>query len=118
MSEASRPLREFRLHERMGALVTRHSSLITGAALLLLLAGCSTPKLLQGQDRTNVSYFEDNLRYEHPFTDAGFEYARKDAERECTSRKKVAAKVPGNCTLDRCVTNYQCINKSDATEYK
>jgi hypothetical protein len=111
MSETSRPLREFRLRERRGALFTRHSSLITGAALLLLLAGCSTPKLFQGG--TNAAYFDDNLRYEHPFTDAAFESVRQDAERECTRRKQVAIKAPGTCTLDRCYTNYQCIKSSD-----
>jgi len=98
-----------------GKPVTGHRSLIT-LFLVLAFAGCSTPKFLG--DGIQASYFDDNLRYEHPFTEAAAEAARRDAERECTSRKKTAVKSPGVCTLTRCVTNYLCAAPSAAPDYQ
>jgi len=97
-----------------GTPITYHLSLITCVALLAC-AGCSTSKFLG--DGVQASYFDDNLRYEHPFTEAGTEAARRDAERECTSRRKVAVKSPGACTLTRCVANYLCSDKPAAADY-
>src|SRR6185295_6865843 len=97
-----------------GKPVTGHRSLIT-LFLVLAFAGCSTPKFLG--DGIQASYFDDNLRYAHPFTEAAAEAARRDAERECTSRKKAAVKAPGACTLTRCVTNYLCAAPSAAPDY-
>lgn len=57
------------------------------------------------------------LTYEHPFTDAAAEAARRNAEKTCAERKQVAVKTSGACSLDRCTTHYQCMDKADATGY-
>jgi hypothetical protein len=98
-----------------GIPVTGHRSLIT-LLLVLAFAGCSSPSRLS--DGIQARYFDDNLRYEHPFTEAAAEAARRDAERECTSRKKAAVKSQGTCTLTRCVTNYLCADKPAAADYQ
>ena len=97
-----------------GKPVTAHRSLVT-LFLMLTFAGCSTPKLLD--DGIKARYFDDSLSYEHPFTEAASEAARRHAERECTGRKKVAVKSQGTCTLTRCVTNYLCADKPVAADY-
>ena len=115
ISDQSKSPQTFGPRRRPRTPITYHLSLITCVALLAF-AGCSTPKFLG--DGIQASYFDDNLRYEHPFTEAAAEAARRDAERECTSRKKTAVKSPGACTLTRCVTNYLCAAPSAAPDYQ
>jgi inosine-uridine nucleoside N-ribohydrolase len=84
--------------------------------MLLACAGCSVPKILG--DGNHATYFENYLRYERPFTDATAVAARKDAEGECSRRKKVAVETNSTCTLTRCTTIYQCMDKADAAGYR
>ena len=95
--------------------ITSHRSLVT-LLLVLACAGCSTLKTLG--DGAQAGYFDNYLRYEHPFTDVAADAARRDAERECASRKKVVVKLSGTCTLTRCITYYQCADKQEATGYQ
>lgn len=79
-------------------------------ALLMACAGCATPQLV---------VMESNyLTYEHAFTDAAAEAARKNAEKQCAHTKQVAVRTSGVCSLTRCTVNYQCMNKADATGYR
>ena len=88
-----------------------HLSLIT----LLLQCGCSyLPNTTSGSDFLTSNY----LSYEHPFTDAAAAGARKTAERECSYRKQVAVRTGGTCSLTRCTTNFQCLDKADAAKYQ
>lgn len=79
-------------------------------ALLMACAGCATPQLV---------VMESNyLTYEHAFTDAAAEAARKSAEKQCAQKKQIAVRTSGVCSLTRCTVNYQCMNKADAGGYK
>jgi hypothetical protein len=103
---------------KAGARIVGRLSFAVACLSLLAVAGCSTPKLLR-QGGIDANYFDGSLRYEHPFTDAALESVRKDAERECATRKQVAVKSQASsaCTLDRCVTYYQCVKPSGAADY-
>ena len=80
-------------------------------ALMLACAGCSAPPLLVAQE-TNY------LTYEHAFTEAAAADARKDAGKLCARTKLVAVRTSGACTLTRCTTHFQCMNKADAGKYR
>lgn len=89
-------------------------SLIT----LLLLSGCGT--------QTHQSFYGDRnfltgtnyLTFEHAFTDAGAEDARRRAEAQCQQRKKTAVKTEGRCTLQSCITSFQCMDADEAAAYQ
>jgi len=55
------------------------------------------------------------LTFEYPFTDAAAEDARRKAVELCGARKLVAVRSENVCSLTKCTTSYQCIDKSDAT---
>ena len=78
-------------------------------AFLMVCAGC-TPQLVVSES--------NYLTYEHPFTDAAAAAARKSAEAQCAQRKQVAVRTSGVCSLTRCTTNYQCMDKADAGAYR
>ena len=85
------------------------------ALFVLMCAGCSyLPNTISGSDFLKTNY----LSYEHAFTDAAAADVRKTAERECSYRKQVAVRTGGNCSLTRCTTNFQCLDKADATKYQ
>lgn len=79
-------------------------------ALLMACAGCATSELVVAEG--------NYLTYEHAFTDAAAETARKSAERQCAERKQVAVRTRSACSLSRCTTSYQCMDKADATGYR
>lgn len=78
-------------------------------AVALACAGCADPS----------SYAKPPyLTYEHAFTEAATERARKDAENTCAQRKLVAVRTSGTCTLTRCTTHFHCMTKADADNYR
>ena len=75
--------------------------------LLLLAAGCA---------QINETVREGNaITYDHPFTDRADAEVRQRAEKACAARKKVAIKSSRACSLERCTTSYQCVDRADAT---
>jgi hypothetical protein len=65
-----------------------------------------------GPFRTNYSTFE------HAFTDAGAEDARRRAQAQCAYKKHVAVKTSSRCTLKLCTTSFQCMEPEDAARYQ
>lgn len=79
-------------------------------ALLAVGAGCTTP--------ARYAISEGNyLTYDHPFTEAAAQAALTSAEKQCAQRKQVAIKTNSACSLTRCTTHFQCIDKSGAAGY-
>ena len=78
-------------------------------ALLLVCAGCGIQPLIM---------HDNYLTYEHPFTDAGAESARANAEWECKTRKQVAVRTTRACSLTLCTTNFQCMEPAEAKQYQ
>ena len=77
-------------------------------ALLAAASGCS---------RGHFDYLirESNyLTYEHAFTDAASESARKSAERHCAEKKHLAIQTGRACSLTVCTTHYQCMDREEA----
>lgn len=81
-------------------------------ALLLLagLAGCMSNVLTVEQ--------ENFMTFEHPFTDEAAADVRGRAERRCEGRKQEAVRTSNVCSLSKCVTSYECMNKADAATYR
>lgn len=76
--------------------------------LLLAFGGCTQPIV------TGDNYFT----YKHPFNDAAAEKVRQSAEKLCKQRNQAALKIRSVCSLDRCFTDYQCVNPKDPLEYQ
>ena len=77
--------------------------------LLLACAGCGIqPIVMQG----------NYLTYEHPFTDAGAESARANAEQRCKIREQAAVRTSSACSLTFCTTNFQCMEPAEAKQYQ
>jgi hypothetical protein len=74
-------------------------------ALPLLGAGCGPTLTVQ----------EGNyMTFDHAFTDRAAEEVRQRAERLCAQKKQVAIKTSRACSLERCTTNYQCVDRGSA----
>lgn len=83
--------------------------------LITLLAGCAG----LGTGSQLVVMEGNYMTFEHPFTDAAAEDVRKWAERLCAQRKQAAIKSGQNaCSLTKCTTNYQCVDKSESNMFK
>ena len=78
-------------------------------ALLPVCAGCGIQPLVM---------HDNYLTYEHPFTDAGAESARVNAEQQCDWRKQVAVRTTRACSLTLCTTNFQCMEPAEAKQYQ
>jgi hypothetical protein len=92
--------------------MTRYPSLVTRYCLLiatLLAAGCSSGLVVSA---------DNYLTYEHEFTDAAAERGRQNAEKLCGQRKQLAVKTRSVCSLSRCWTDYQCVNRQRPDEYE
>jgi hypothetical protein len=77
--------------------------------LLVLLTGCA------GRVGPIERVQEGNyLTFQHAFTDAGADAARREAEKHCVQTKRVAVRTGGVCSLSRCTTHYQCMDQEDA----
>ena len=102
--------------------VTYRVSLIT-LFTLLLLGGCSG-EFLPGH--TYQSFYGDRnyltgtnyLTFEHAFTDAGAADAKRRADSQCAQRKQMAVKTEDRCTLQSCITSFQCMKPEDAEKYQ
>lgn len=91
--------------ERPHALPAFHRSLIVTA--LLAFSGCASTI-------TETRH----LTIEHAFTDAAAARALKEAQTTCAQKRLVAVKTSSACTLTRCTTHYQCMDKADANKYR
>ena len=81
------------------------------SALLLACAGCSLGP-------TDYRIRESNyMTFEHPFTEAESERARKNAERHCAETRLLAVRTRSVCTLKTCTTHYQCMDKEEASRF-
>lgn len=79
------------------------------AGLLVALAGCTVEPIVMAGNY---------LTYDHEFTEAAAENVRKNAEKLCGQRKQEAVKTRSVCNLNRCFTDYQCVNPKDPLEYQ
>ena len=62
--------------------------------------------------RANYSTFD------HAFTDAGLAEAHRQAQRQCSERKRVADKTSNACSLTLCTTSFQCMEPAEAAEFR
>jgi hypothetical protein len=98
-------------------LITGRWSLVT----LFLLGGCSGIPF-----QSNQTYYTDPhdlfranySTFEHAFTDAAAEDARRRAQAQCAQRKHVAVKTSSRCSLNLCTTSFQCMEPSEAAGYQ
>jgi hypothetical protein len=74
-------------------------------ALLLLGAGCAQTTEIEGRNY---------MTYDHAFTDRAAEDVRQRAEKFCAQKKQVAVKTARACSLERCTTNFACVDRGDA----
>lgn len=88
-------------------------------AAILALSGCAA--LLPGSDIEVTSYRSSdgwlNAPYHtiaHPFSDDGAARAQARAVALCSEEKRVAVRGERACSLERCTTQYVCVNAEDA----
>lgn len=81
------------------------------AALLAACAGCAPSY------RDYIIRESNYMTFEHPFTEAESERARKNAERHCAETRHLAVKTRSVCTLTRCTTHYQCMDREEAARF-
>ncbi|MBI2509419.1 MAG: hypothetical protein HYV99_05470 [Betaproteobacteria bacterium] len=95
-----------------------HHFLAPLLAATILLTGCSA-RTIFGESAATTSFSESNyVTYEHAFTDAAADAARRSAEQQCAYKKQVAVKTTSACSLTRCTTSFQCMDGKDAPEYQ
>jgi hypothetical protein len=75
-------------------------------AILLACAGCGMQPTVRQRNY---------LTYEYPFTDGAAGAAHKSAEKICAETSQFAVKSSSVCSLTRCTTSYECMDKADAT---
>jgi hypothetical protein len=83
---------------------------------LFLLAGCGGAYQTFYGDQAGL-FRANYTTFEHPFTDAGAEDARRRAQSQCAP-KQVAVKTSSRCTLQLCTTSFQCMEPDDAARYQ
>jgi hypothetical protein len=84
---------------------------IGALCLLAALAACA-------DQHTAITDESNFITFEHAFTDHAAAESRKRAEGLCQARKLVAVKSANTCTLQKCFTTYQCMDKDDAAAYR
>ena len=84
--------------------------MIRALVLVAALAGCAEGYRMTAYDETYMSF-------EHEFTDQATANVRNRAENRCGDRKLAALKLTSNCSLSKCYTTYQCVDKEDASAY-
>jgi hypothetical protein len=84
---------------------------IGALCLLSMLAGCA-------DQHTAITDESNFITFEHAFTDHAAAESRKRAEGLCQARKLVAVRSANTCTLEKCFTTYQCMDKDDAATYR
>lgn len=111
--------RAFRIGRKMQGTGTRLHLLAPFAAAALLLTGCGTARTIFGESTATTSFSESNyVTYDHVFTDAAADAVRKSARQHCGLKKQVAIKTTSACSLTRCNTSYQCMDRQDVPEYQ
>lgn len=82
---------------------------------LLLAAGCAQ---VGGRFREGIieTAREGNVvTFEHPFTDRADADVARRAENACAAKKKIPIQTSRACSLERCTTSFQCVDRADAT---
>ena len=79
-------------------------------AVLTGCAGCSTDSVIEVMQ-------ENFITFKHPFTDGAAADVRRRAGSLCEQRKQAAVKTENVCSLEKCTTTYQCMDKADAATY-
>jgi hypothetical protein len=74
--------------------------------LVLFLTGCSGISIVAMEEKSNY------ITFEHPFTDEAEARVRGQAEGLCKQRKQAAMKTERTCSLTKCFTNYQCVDRA------
>mgnify|MGYP000960480945 CR=1 FL=1 len=96
----------------------RHFPILAPLAIAACLAGCTDNIMVLGNENGDPRFLETNfMSFEHPFTDKGEADVRARAERLCGYQKRQAVQTERACTLEKCVTNYQCVTPKDVKTY-
>ncbi len=96
----------------------RHFPILAPLAIAVCLAGCTDNIMVLGNENGDPRFLETNfMSFEHPFTDKGEADVRARAERLCGYQKRQAVQTERACTLEKCVTNYQCVTPKDVKTY-
>jgi len=78
--------------------------------LVAFLPGCLPYDLIVSQD--------NYLIFHHGFDQAAAQEVRRVADDVCATRKRVAVQTERACSLERCSTSYQCMDKGDAALHR
>ena len=71
-----------------------------------------------GNESGDPRFLDTNyLTIEHPFTDDGAAKAKARADRMCGQQKRSAVQSERACTLEMCVSHYQCVTPKDVKAY-
>ena len=81
------------------------------ALSVMLLTGCVNYRIVFSDPEENY------LSFNHPFTDQAIAEVEAKAHQLCKERKKEAIQTTKSCSLAKCTTNYQCVDKEDITKY-
>jgi len=81
--------------------------------LTAILSGCAGVL----PDNVIVVMQSNYITFEHPFTDAAADDVRSRAGKICAQRKQAAIRTERACSLSKCTTSYQCVDKADAGNY-
>ncbi len=88
------------------------------AAGATLLTACADNVMVLGNESGDPRFLETNfMSFEHPFTEKGEADVRARAERLCSYQKRIAVQTERACTLEKCLTNYQCVTPKDEKTY-
>lgn len=84
---------------------------------ILLLAGCADYQVLgSGSDPDqNFDPAQNLLSFSRPFTDKAAADVLASARKLCLQRKKVALQTSNTCSLEQCITHFQCMDPADVT---
>jgi len=92
-------------HGRAGGRESGRANPLFAFLLVLACSGCGQqPWVAEG----------NYLTYDHPFTEAAAESARRNAEGRCRQRDQTAFETNRVCSLTQCTTRYQCMSAEDA----
>lgn len=86
---------------------------VRGLFLTAILTGCAGAL----PDNVIVVRQSNYITFEHPFTDAAAVDVRGRAGKICEQRKQAAIRTERACSLSKCTTSYQCVDKADAGNY-
>ncbi|HCZ15802.1 MAG TPA: hypothetical protein PL117_19120 [Accumulibacter sp.] len=81
--------------------------IIRALLLTLLLASCADNLLVGFGEDTNY------LTFDHANSEQVIADVRARAEKLCKQRKQVAIKTASVCSLARCTTDYQCVDREE-----